>query len=1204
VKINDVKIDGFGVWSGLRLDGISQQLTVIYGPNEAGKTTLMQFLRAMLYGFSPERRARYVPPVAGGDAGGSLEVTAGSEPWTVRRHIAPGAESEDLEVDDSAGEIVDPAELQQSLGEIDERLYNSVFAFGLDEIQELRTLSESEASRLLYDLSLGLEHVSLSDVLAQLRHSRERLLASDDRPCLIPQLIAQRERLAGDVRELHKSTTEYLELRLAAEQLQREIARREVEQQEASRRLRSIEQAQSLAPAWRTRSQLDAQLAGARSPHVLPGDAGQRCEHLARRIQQRRTQRAELRSGLQKLQAELAAVGVNQALVRLTPRLEALSEQQQWMGALADETRKVQDEIDVLQAQRDEHRQRFGLAAQKGVTGPLKPQTRANLRSAAKALRDARRELKTLHAKAASERQTVGSAAGKLQSALSGRTDGDLQTSIEKSGQLAAQLRRRVQLDERLDQMDRREADLTEEARLALKKQVMPGWLVGGLGGAFSLGTGLVLAGLFLPASIFVIPAIPSIVVGAGLVGASGATKFQLQRSASHHLDRCQRQLAELQQQREASVREREQLDKALPRGGGPFTVRLQKAEAELAELEQLLPLAAEHQSAEQSAQSADEQKRLARTQWQKGVQRWQAVLGEAGLSKSLKPAQLRGLLQHHQELHDLERRLGAKHEEMAERLGRLGALQSRIMQLAAEIGLKSDSEDPLAVLREMLTLLQKQQTSLERRQAIETQLVENRKRTKLLSKAIGKLKQRKQALLVELGVQDEAQLRRRLDQQAELARLEQERAELHAEIQKELAASDEQGVIAELLGSSANLAALHAQTQSVADNARTTLAQLFERRGQLAQQIKHLADDRRLPEKQFELELVSGRLREAIARWRVVAVCGMLLEAVRDYYERERQPEALREASQHLERLTSGKYRRVWTPFGERELRVDDAEGKSLPVDVLSRGTREQLFLALRLSLISLYARRGVRLPVILDDVLVNFDAPRTKAAASVLRDFSRDGHQVLLFTCHEHISKLFKSLRADVRVLPDRGAALLPAKPEPAQPKRRAKPEPMVDEAEEEVLELPVETIVISAPAVVERAAPPTATPEIVEAGMLEASPAIEQRIPSKPRPGPVPPAVAPVVDVEAKVQADPVPPAPKPVKRERKPAAKRLRRVERRVEQVRWDAEEFSGELVDRVAHSRVVELVTNERPENGHDHSHETDGEPPIVDPARD
>ena len=74
MKITDIKIDGFGVWHDLSLRGLSPELTVFYGPNEAGKSTLMQFLRSVLYGVSPPRRERYLPPVAGGRPGGWLKV--------------------------------------------------------------------------------------------------------------------------------------------------------------------------------------------------------------------------------------------------------------------------------------------------------------------------------------------------------------------------------------------------------------------------------------------------------------------------------------------------------------------------------------------------------------------------------------------------------------------------------------------------------------------------------------------------------------------------------------------------------------------------------------------------------------------------------------------------------------------------------------------------------------------------------------------------------------------------------------------------------------------------------------------------------------------------------------------------------------------------------------------------------------------------
>ena len=71
MKINFLEVDGFGVWSGLRLEGFDEGLNVIYGPNEAGKTTLLEFVRCVLYGFSPAAAA--LPAAAAGRPAGRLD---------------------------------------------------------------------------------------------------------------------------------------------------------------------------------------------------------------------------------------------------------------------------------------------------------------------------------------------------------------------------------------------------------------------------------------------------------------------------------------------------------------------------------------------------------------------------------------------------------------------------------------------------------------------------------------------------------------------------------------------------------------------------------------------------------------------------------------------------------------------------------------------------------------------------------------------------------------------------------------------------------------------------------------------------------------------------------------------------------------------------------------------------------------------------
>ena len=76
--------------------------------------------------------------------------------------------------------------------------------------------------------------------------------------------------------------------------------------------------------------------------------------------------------------------------------------------------------------------------------------------------------------------------------------------------------------------------------------------------------------------------------------------------------------------------------------------------------------------------------------------------------------------------------------------------------------------------------------------------------------------------------------------------------------------------------------------------------------------------------------------------------------------------------------------------------------------------------------------------MPVILDDVLVNFDVERTRAAAEVLLEFAQQGHQVFVFTCHQHVTEIFRQLNVEVRDLPQRVACPRPATKDPS-PSRR---------------------------------------------------------------------------------------------------------------------------------------------------------------------
>ena len=80
--------------------------------------------------------------------------------------------------------------LEVLLAGVDESIYSNVFAIGIRELQELATLNDTEAARQLYNLTGGLDRVSLVDVMRELETSRERIFARAEKSSRISRARA------------------------------------------------------------------------------------------------------------------------------------------------------------------------------------------------------------------------------------------------------------------------------------------------------------------------------------------------------------------------------------------------------------------------------------------------------------------------------------------------------------------------------------------------------------------------------------------------------------------------------------------------------------------------------------------------------------------------------------------------------------------------------------------------------------------------------------------------------------------------------------------------------------------------------------------------------------------------------------------------------------------------------------------------------
>jgi uncharacterized protein YhaN len=151
-------------------------------------------------------------------------------------------------------------------------------------------------------------------------------------------------------------------------------------------------------------------------------------------------------------------------------------------------------------------------------------------------------------------------------------------------------------------------------------------------------------------------------------------------------------------------------------------------------------------------------------------------------------------------------------------------------------------------------------------------------------------------------------------------------------------------------------------------------------------------------------------RLSERYVRTRLAV---RLLEREIERYREENQGPIVARASELFPRLTLGRYRQLTVDYhaDEPELRCVRGDGREVGVDALSDGTRDQLYLALRLASLERHAQKSELLPVVLDDILIHFDDDRSRAALGILNELCQTT-QVLFFTHHERLLELAREV------------------------------------------------------------------------------------------------------------------------------------------------------------------------------------------------
>ncbi|MBK5224721.1 MAG: AAA family ATPase [Acidimicrobiia bacterium] len=1021
MRIDGWRIDGFGVFADTTVSDLPAGLTVVSGPNEAGKSTLLAFLRGVLFGFPDGRmRARRYEPVNGGRHGGMVRIadsTGGV--WTVERYVDPRV----LVVRRPDGSLAEDHELTDLLGGADATLFGNVFAFGLTELDGFELLDSDAVRDRVFSAGVVGAGRSARDAINSLDSRRIALLRPRGR-CAIRELTDELRTVTRELAQARGAAVDLLRRRDDVDRLAALAdARRAAAEacRDEQRRLRS------LLEVWPVRlrvADIDDELADL-VDEGLPDGVD---DDIERRFERVVAEHTAAVVALEAAELDLAtaierrdAVVVDDALGELADDVRSLApeipREEARLARIDELGRAVHEQSTILAEQLD--RLGPGWDRQRLVGFDVSIPTVDEVRRRGQQLSDAEAKVERLAAeRAALERSSaeVGAALTNAEASLSDETAPTLDDLARRTSAVR-------ELRTILGELATAEAEVAAAARsvTGLRSLRASG---NGAVSRTTLATALVSAGIVL--AVLALPAatlwesfaatVALVTVGLPTAVAGGVMLLG-QRSNETQGSEVEAQITASEQARDVAATKADRLHTSVQALalvlGLPQQPSLADVEACAAELagveerarsraalvERALLLADERREAEERLGVVVDEHEAANADAEEVSAVWVEWTSARHVPSELRVDALNDLFTAIERARSTLRALDAAERERDELEGVSGSWRRRAAGLLDQMGQPWGSDDLLTEVRTLAARAEAQMASQQMLGERTVAVAEAEHRAELVFDRLAVARAGRDELLVSVGAHDDAGFRQVMGRWRRYLELTAEREQAIARIHGSLgrgAAADEP--LAELERGD------RAGWDAALDEAATALPQLeaqheaaIRMHHDAGRQLEELSASADVADASLRWESARTRLADAVAEWHTLTAARDLIAATLARYERERQPAVLGHAQEMFAAVTDGHH--VGLSVVDGELSIIDHKSRRLATDDLSRGTAEQLYLCLRFGLATEMATHTA-LPFVMDDVLVNFDPGRTRAMAEVIADIATS-HQVLLFTC-----------------------------------------------------------------------------------------------------------------------------------------------------------------------------------------------------------
>jgi len=1030
VRISGINIDGFGIYSNVNLQDVPDGLVLFTGRNEGGKTTLMEFIRTILFGFPKQKDRNDYKPLKGGKHGGRLRVIMkDGRSISVERFERRAFVTEEGKLP----EQTEPSE--RFLKGTDRQIFECIFAIGLNDLERL---DENVRDRMLAS-SAGIK-VPVTSITAQIDTKLSNLLKSGRATNPeINQIVRSLTENRDKIRILHGESSKYEEFHRRLEELEKQVKINKAESESIRQRQNRIKQLEQARSPWTKLCETHKRLNELDYTKNFPPKGLERFERLREDVEKDSREKSNLESKTQQIEIQLKSMVVDENVIGYQDHIDTLMSAHESLANAIRDLPKVKSEMQQKEEEFKKQLKDLGTdwTPERLENVDTSVQTRHRVQkynhdfeSAESKYEQAKIRENNLQDAEKNSKLALDDAQAQFESyPIPSITDIDKlkqkQDTVRKIRSLFYQQNNlAIQLNSKREslQKEKDELKLLESQKTPSSGQ-FPSWAW-----IASLSAGIVFTAISLVFGSY-IAGILFILVMSGL---SYWLRLSYVRQVKDNAERIRQNQTEIQEQKaimdqlsegitdlEARIKAISNEIGLLAQGMGfekpDSSDEIDKLEGTLEQandaLRDWITLKQKKGESEKNRQDTSERFKEAERETKKAYEElqrleeeWKSWIIERGFDENIRPEGFEVILQKVENTRTTESSLQSLKSRVDDMEKYIADVRERIYNALETCNIKQRSADvDVAKIDALVRSLKTALDNKKKRDDLRKELDGTNETLESLKRKLDEEQKKLDELLQKSGAIDEEDFFRISVAYKEYQECEQEfkannktlmaiagNEKALNDLEMELNETDSRTLMSEKYKLESQLKEL--DEGSTGDNQKI---------GSLETTLRKMVQDDKLSELLFEQKTLQEQLSDATKRWATLVTVRHLIDQARNKYEHERQPEVIKKASRFVKVMTDRPYRLVM-PVGNSDIQLEDTETGSYKNEMgWSSGLADQVYLAIRFGLAHDFSEHAESLPIILDDVLVRFDPERQLGTAKVILNLAQN-HQVLMFTCH----------------------------------------------------------------------------------------------------------------------------------------------------------------------------------------------------------